>query len=79
MRELDAARGKLQSTVEARQAERNAASKAIGVAKSKGEDAAALLASVASLSGQLKAEQAELAAVKIQLHDLLADIPNSAA
>ena len=73
---LEQARQKLQSETEELQAERNRASKAIGVAKSKQQDAKALLDSVASLGERLKAGQAALAETQAALHHLLSDIPN---
>ena len=73
---LEQARQKLQSETEELQAERNRASKAIGVAKSKQQDAKELLDSVASLGERLKAGQAALAETQAALHHLLSDIPN---
>ena len=73
---LEQARRKLQGETESLQAERNLASKAIGAAKANGEDATALLDSVASLGERLKAGQGKLAEVQGELHQLLSEIPN---
>ncbi len=77
---LEQARRKLQGETEALQAERNLASKAIGAAKAKGEDAGGgvkeLLDSMAALGERLKTGQSKLAEVQGELHDLLSDIPN---
>jgi len=58
------------------QNERNAASKAIGQAKGKGEDASEMLTAVADLGEQLKAAETELAQIQDALNDLLMGIPN---
>ena len=73
---LENARQKLQSETESLQAERNRVSKAIGAAKGKGQDAQALLDSVATLGERLKAGQSALAGVQAELHQLLSEIPN---
>ena len=73
---LESARQKLQSETESLQAERNRVSKAIGAAKGKGQDAQALLDSVATLGERLKAGQSALAGVQAELHQLLSEIPN---
>lgn len=65
-----------QSETEALQAERNRASKAIGMAKAKQQDPQELLATVASLGGKLKTSQAEFAALRAEFQRLLDDIPN---
>ena len=58
--ELDQRRRRHQTEFQERQARRNEASKAIGKAKSKGEDAAALMAEVAELKDRIaEAEVAE--------------------
>ncbi len=58
------------------QSRRNAACKQIGIAKSKGEDAAPLLAEVAGLGDQVKALEAELDRVQRELRDFLLNLPN---
>lgn len=75
---LENQRKKLQSHTESLQAERNKSSKAIGVAKAKGDDIESIMASVAKLGDELKNNQAELADVQQQLNDLLSEIPNLA-
>ena len=58
-------------------AERNARSKAIGQAKAKGGDVAALMAEVDSLGGQLAAAEAELARVQAEVEALSLNLPNT--
>ena len=58
------------------QAKRNATSKQIGIAKSKGEDASAILAEVATLGDELKAAEEQLVVIQAQLQELLQTIPN---
>ena len=55
---------------------RNTRSKSIGQAKAKGEDVAALMAEVAGLGDQLKANEQALAGVQAQLADIALGIPN---
>jgi seryl-tRNA synthetase len=73
---LEAERKTIQTNTEALQAKRNAASKSIGFAKSKGEDVSAIMAEVAGLGEQLKAGEARLAEVQEQLKDLMLNVPN---
>jgi seryl-tRNA synthetase len=73
---LEAQRKEIQTRTETLAASRNALSKQIGQAKSKGEDASALMAQVADLPAQLDAAAAELAAVQAQMDAWLASIPN---
>ncbi len=73
---LEQSRRKLQGDTEALQAERKRASKTIGAAKSRGEDAKTLRDSMISLGAQLKAGQSELTEVQAELHQLLSEIPN---
>ncbi len=58
---LEADRKRLQTQTEKLQADRNALSKAIGVAKGKGDNAASLLAQVESLKSQLATNEEALA------------------
>ncbi len=58
------------------QAQRNALSKQIGIAKGKGEDAAPLLAEVAGLGDDVKRLEAELDRVQRELRDFLLMLPN---
>ena len=73
---LEAERKTIQTNTEALQAKRNAASKSIGFAKSKGEDVSAIMAEVAGLGDELKAGEARLAEIQVQLKDLMLNVPN---
>jgi seryl-tRNA synthetase len=73
---LEAERKALQVRAESLQARRNALSKAIGQAKSKGEDASALMAEVASIAASLEAAASENEAVQARLNAWLLQIPN---
>jgi seryl-tRNA synthetase len=75
-RTLEDERKRVQSHTQELQAKRNSLSKAIGTAKSKGEDAAALMAEVAQLGDALKANEALLEQVQAKLQDFLMVIPN---
>ncbi len=55
---------------------RNTRSKAIGQAKAKGEDVAALMAEVAGIGDMLKANEQALAEVQAKLADIALGIPN---
>jgi seryl-tRNA synthetase len=57
-------------------AERNANAKAVGIAKAKGQDAAALLQFGESLVGQLQRSEQQLQAVQEQLTNLHLSLPN---
>ena len=74
--ELEAARKTMQTNTEALQAKRNAASKSIGFAKSKGENTDAIMAEVAGLGDEQKAGEARLAEIQEQLKDLMLNVPN---
>ncbi len=73
---IEAERKQIQTQTEALQAQRNASSKQIGVAKSKGEDVSAIMAQVAGIGDQLKACEAQLASVQTKMEALLLTIPN---
>ncbi|MDP8567281.1 serine--tRNA ligase [Methylophilus aquaticus] len=73
---LEARRKTIQTNTENLQAKRNAASKQIGIAKSKGEDASAILAEVAGLGDALKAAEAELNEVQASILVLMQNVPN---
>jgi seryl-tRNA synthetase len=73
---LEAERKRIQTDTQALQAQRNAASKAIGQAKARGGDVAAIMAEVAGLGDRLKAAEDELARVQQALGELLAGLPN---
>jgi seryl-tRNA synthetase len=74
--ELDERARALRTEVESLQAERNAASAAIGRAKKAGEDAAGAIAAMQELSPRLKTGQEELAEVDGELQSVLASLPN---
>ena len=73
---LEAERKTIQTNTEALQAKRNAASKNIGFAKSKGENTDAIMAEVAGLGDEQKAGEARLAEIQEQLKDLMLNVPN---
>ena len=73
---LEAQRKTIQINTENLQAKRNAASKQIGIAKSKGEDASAILAEVAGLGDELKAAEAQLAEIQASMQTLMLNVPN---
>jgi seryl-tRNA synthetase len=55
---------------------RNTRSKAIGMAKAKGEDVAPLMAEVAGIGDELKSSEARLEALKLEIDALAACVPN---
>jgi seryl-tRNA synthetase len=73
---LEAERKTIQTNTEALQAKRNAASKSIGFAKSKGEDTTAIMAEVSGLGEQLKAGETRLSEVQAQLQAFMLNLPN---
>ena len=73
---LEAERKQVQTRTEELQAKRNALSKAIGMKKGKGEDAAAEMAEVAALPEQVKALEGQLADLQQRMQDLLMRVPN---
>jgi seryl-tRNA synthetase len=73
---LEAQRRDIQVRTQDLQARRNAASKQIGIAKGKGEDAAPLLAEVAGLGDQVKALESDLDRVQNEVRDFLLNLPN---
>ncbi len=73
---LEEKRKSLQIKMEELQAKRNAASKQIGVLKSKGEDTSGIMAEVAGLGDELKAAESEFNQVAEQLNNYLATVPN---
>jgi seryl-tRNA synthetase len=73
---MEAERKTIQTNTENLQAKRNAASKQIGIAKSKGEDASAILAEVAGLGDELKAAEAQLNEIQANLQALMLNVPN---
>jgi len=73
---LEAERKTVQTNTQELQATRNATSKQIGIAKSKGEDASAIMAEVAGLGEKLKAEEARLADIQAEMQSMLLSVPN---
>jgi seryl-tRNA synthetase len=73
---LEAERKTVQTRTQDLQAKRNAISKSIGIAKSKGEDVSTIMAEVAGLGEQLKADEARLVELQTELQSLLLNVPN---
>ncbi len=73
---LENERKVVQTRTQELQAKRNNTSKQIGIAKSKGEDVAAIMAEVAGIGEQLKADEARLAEIQAELQQLLLNVPN---
>ncbi|MGZ0019094.1 serine--tRNA ligase [Nitrosomonas sp. wSCUT-2] len=73
---LEAERKIIQTQTQELQAQRNAASKKIGQAKSKGEDVSAIMAEVANLGDALKQAEDHLERIQQQLQKILLEVPN---
>ena len=73
---LEAKRKEVQTLSEKLQAERNAISKSIGQAKSRGEDIAPLMASVDTMGVGLVNAKVDLDAIQTQLDAILLSLPN---
>ena len=73
---LEAERKTIQTKTQDLQAQRNAASKKIGHAKSKGEDVTAIMAEVTQFGDELKQAEIQLEHVQQQLQKILLEIPN---
>lgn len=73
---LETERKTVQTRTQELQAKRNSVSKQIGLAKSKGEDASAIMAEVAGLGEQLKADETRLSEIQTELQNLLLNVPN---
>lgn len=73
---LEQERKTVQTRTQDLQAKRNATSKQIGIAKSKGEDVAAIMAEVSGLGEQLKADEARLTEIQNELQGMLLNVPN---
>ncbi|RYD14717.1 MAG: serine--tRNA ligase [Lysobacteraceae bacterium] len=73
---IEAERKRVQTETQELQNLRNTRSKAIGQAKAKGEDVAALMAEVAGIGDRLKANEQALAAVQDRVSALALGIPN---
>jgi len=74
--ELDAKRRDVQTRMQDAQAERNTASKEIGAAKSRGEDAAEAIAAVGKLKATIQTLEDEDRELGASLKDMLSRIPN---
>ena len=74
--ELETERKIVQTVTQDLQSKRNNASKQIGIAKSKGEDASAIMTEVAHLGDELKAYEGMLTVLQTELQNLLLNIPN---
>lgn len=73
---LEQQRKDLQTRTQDLQAKRNSTSKQIGIAKSKGEDVAPIMAEVAGLGEELKTAEESLAKLQVELQELLLNVPN---
>lgn len=73
---LESERKTVQTRTQDLQAKRNNVSKQIGMAKAKGEDVSAIMAEVAGLGDQLKADEARLGELQAELQNLLLNVPN---
>ena len=73
---LEGERKTIQTKTQDLQAQRNAASKKIGHAKSKGEDVTAIMAEVTQFGDELKQAEIQLEQVQQQLQKILLEIPN---
>ena len=73
---LEAERKQVQVATEELQARRNALSKQVGMLKSRGEDASAVLAEVASIPDAIKAQETRLGDVQARLASMLLNAPN---
>ncbi len=73
---LEAERKAIQTRTQELQNLRNTRSKAIGIAKSRGEDVAPLMAEVAGIGDELKASETRLSELQQAWADIVARIPN---
>lgn len=73
---LEAERKRLQTRTQELQNLRNTRSKAIGAAKAKGEDVAALMAEVAGFGDELRASEQRLEELRGELERIVAGVPN---
>ncbi|MDC8444329.1 MAG: serine--tRNA ligase [Nitrosomonas sp.] len=74
--QLEHERKIVQTRTQELQAKRNAASKSIGVAKSKGQDVSEILAEVANLGDALKLSESKLEQIQSELQAMLLEVPN---
>lgn len=75
-RTLEESRKSAQTQVDALRAERNANAKAVGMAKGKGEDAAALLVRGEALSAEMTAVESQLNEIQARADNWLLGLPN---
>ncbi|MGW8246919.1 MAG: serine--tRNA ligase [Acidiferrobacterales bacterium] len=73
---LESERKKVQTRTQELQAKRNSASKEIGKAKARGEDASDIMAQVASLGDELKQAESDLERLQQELTDIALGMPN---
>ena len=73
---IEAERKAIQTRTEELQGKRNSLSKQIGILKGKGEDTAGVMAEVAGLGDELKANEAALAGVQGKMAEFMESIPN---
>jgi len=73
---IEAERKQIQMRTQELQNLRNTRSKAIGMAKGKGEDVTPLMAEVAAIGDELKASEARLEAIKTEIDAIASGIPN---
>jgi seryl-tRNA synthetase len=73
---LEAHRKDIQTRTQDLQQRRNALSKQVGIAKAKGEDAAAVLAEVSGIGEEVRRLEGALEEVQAGLRDFLLDLPN---
>lgn len=73
---LEMERKTIQTRTQELQAKRNATSKQIGQAKSKGEDVSAIMAEVANLGDELKTAELNLEGIQARMNEILLTIPN---
>jgi seryl-tRNA synthetase len=74
--DMDRQRRECLAALQEDQARRNEASKAIGMAKGRGEDAADLIAEVATLKTRIQTGEERARVLEAELDDLLSGIPN---
>jgi len=74
--QLEAERKTIQTRTQELQAKRNASSKQIGVAKSKGEDVSAIMVEVSALGDELKQLETRLGEIQQDFNGFLSVIPN---
>ncbi|MGQ0799744.1 MAG: serine--tRNA ligase [Pseudomarimonas sp.] len=76
LNELESKRKQIQARTQELQNLRNTRSKAIGIAKSKGEDGLQLMAEVVAIADELAASEVQLQSVREQLEEIAQRIPN---